>query len=154
MDISLALVSCSTLLILAAPPSAPTRLRRTDSGASPTSIGLSWSLPTTDYGVDYRLLLTYTDTSNDEVPWHSMTEELSGQRQSYTITSLQPGARYEWCISAGNSAGRSSSTCIYATTTETGVTFDTVIVMHSILEVHSYANDLHVYSSNWIPNKS
>ena len=124
---------------MAAPPSAPTGLRPTDSGASPTSIGLSWSLPTTDYGVDYRLLLTYTDMSN-EAPRHSMTEEFPDQRQSYTITSLQPGARYKCCISAENSAGPSSSTCTYENTTETGATFDTVIVMHSVLDVHAYAN--------------
>ena len=103
----------------AAPPSAPTGLGRTS--VSSRLITLSWSLPAIDYGASYTLSLTYRDTSNDEAGSHSMMEEFTDQRISHTITSLQPGARYKCCILARNDAGSSSFTCIYVTTTETGI---------------------------------
>ena len=103
----------------AAPPSAPTGLRYT--ALSSTSMTLSWSLPTTDYGADYVLFLTYEDTSNDEGSSQPVTEDFDDQRSSQTITSLQPGARYWCCISATNSAGSSQNTCTSVTTTEIGI---------------------------------
>ena len=103
----------------AAPPSAPTGLGYT--ARSSTSMTLSWSLPTTDYGIHYALLLTYEDTSNNEGSSQPVTEEFNDQRQSQNIASLQPGARYRCCISATNSVGSSSNTCASITTTERGI---------------------------------
>ena len=106
------------VLSFAAPPSAPRGLRH--SSVSSTSITLSWSLPTIYYGANYTQSLTCRDTSN-EAESHRIMEEFSDQRRSQTITFLQPGARYNCCIWAENSAGYSSYTCINVTTNETGI---------------------------------